>query len=231
MIKLAQVISICFLCFTAIACEENKKALVMLYDEVEDIVGIQSMRYIINDQYLRIDAGQQDSDFILYDKQKKTVFSVNHEDRTVLKIAYKPWKQPEFQFNVSVKNIVAKNAPEVFGKQVFDYQILADDMLCTQVFLVKDMYPDAMQILYDYQQLLSGQQVASLKNTPEELHTPCFLLDQVFHKGDYYKLGLPIQITYSRGYTKLLKDVREEVVDNSLFVLPEGYEEYLPFVE
>ena len=88
-----------------------------------------------------------------------------------------------------------------------------------------------MQVLYEFQNIMSGHQVAILGNTPKEYHTPCFLVDQVFHKADYLKLGLPIQISYSRDYSKFLQGIKEEEMDENLFMLPEKYEEFLPFVQ
>jgi len=92
------------------------------------------------------------------------------------------------------------------------------------------MYKKEMNVLYKYQQVLSGQQVATLKNTPKEFQTPCFLVDQVYHSGNYYKLGLPLRIQYSRGYVKLLKDFQQDEIDGVLFELPVSYKKYKAFM-
>ena len=210
---------------------KNIKTLALYYEEVEEGVGAQTMRYLINDKFIRIDNGDPKADFILFDVNKKRIFSINHEDQTILKINNYPWKQPEFEFKTSVIEKPMSEAPKVFNKTVFNYQVKAEKEVCTQVFLIKDTYPEQMLTLYLYQQVLSGQQVATLKNTPKELQTPCFLVDQVYHTGDYYKLGLPVQVSYSRGYAKLLKDFKEQEVAVELFKLPESYSEYQPFTE
>jgi hypothetical protein len=207
------------------------KSLVLHYDEAEAGAGagVQAMRYIINDEFLRIDGGSAETDFILFDRNKKTVFSINHEDQTILKISYKPWQSPKYDFPVSIKENTLIDAPKVFGKQVFSYTVKAKDTACTKVLLVKDVHMNRLQVLYEFQNIMSGQQVATLANTPEEYQTPCFLVDQVYHKADYLKIGLPIQISYSRDYSKFLQGIKEEEVDAGLFVLPEKYEEFLPF--
>lgn len=209
----------------------STKSLVLHYDEAEAGAGVQTMRYIINDQFLRIDSGDAASDFILFDRNKKIVFSINHEDQTILKISYKPWELPKYDFQVSIEEHALSDAPKVFGKQVFSYQVKVQDKVCTKVLLVKNMHMKRLQVLYEFQNIMSGQQVATLDNTPREYHTPCFLVDQVFHKADYLKLGLPIQISYSRDYSKFLQGIKEETVDEALFVLPAKYEEYLPFTQ
>ncbi len=229
-ILLAPVFLVSLLPFSELYAAELK-TLALYYDEVEEGVEAQHMRYLINDQFLRIDNGSEQADFILFDIEKKTIYSVNHDDQTILKIENRPWKRPQFEFIVSDSLKTVVGAPKVHNKPVYNYQLNAANKICTQVFLIKDSYPQQMETLHLYQQVLSGQQVATLENTPVEFQTPCFLVDQVYHGGDYYQLGLPLQITYSRGYVKLLKDFKEIKVDKSLFVLPKKYSVYKAFSE
>lgn len=215
----------CFLAaFTAQA--TNIKSLVLFYDEVEQGVGSQTMRYIINKDYLRVDNGDDKGDFILFDVRQKTIYSINHEDQTILKIENHPWTLPELDFEVKVKQQVMQNAPKISNQQVYSYLVNADEITCTQVSLVKGMFAEYLPIFYKYQQVLSGQQVATLNNTPKDFHTPCFLIDQIYHSGGYYKVGLPVHISYSRGYEKFLKDFKENAFESELFIKPEEYTEY-----
>lgn len=210
-------------------CAENVKSLALFYDEVEEGIGVQSMRYLINKNYLRIDNGNPKADFILFDVKKKLIFSINHEDQTILKIDNHQWKQPVFDFQTSVAENIMEKAPKVFNKRVFNYQVKAEQEVCTQVFMIKGVHAESMKIMHEYQQVLSGQQVTTLQNTPKDMQTPCFLVDQVYHAGEYYLSGLPVQITHSRGYAKLLKNIKSLEIDESLFKLPKGYSDYKPF--
>ena len=218
-----------FLLLPHVTTAESIKSLVLYYDEFESGVGGQTMRYIINDQYLRIDGGHKEDDFILYDRASKTVYSTNQEDQTILKIVNKPWSAPAFKFDVEIRESVLSDAPKVFGKKVSQYQVTANNEVCTQVLYVADMHPVSMKVMHEYQDLMSGQQVATLDNTPKEMQSPCFLVDQVFHHANYFEKGLPIQISYSRDYTKLLKSIRQQDIDPGLFILPTGFKEYLPY--
>ena len=213
-----------FIAFTALA--SDIKSLVLFYDEVEEGTEPQTMRYIMNDQFLRIDNGDDAGDFVLFDVKKKVIYSINHEDNTILKIESHQWKRPELDFQVITKQKAMLDSPRIANKQVYSYTVSAGELTCTQVSIVKDLYVENMQVLYEYQQVLTGQQVATLKNTPKEFHTPCFLVDQIYDSGDYYKVGLPVQIGYSRGYRKFLKDFKKSSFDMKLFVLPQGYSEF-----
>jgi hypothetical protein len=217
--------------YTQLALAEKMDSLALTYEEVEKGAGAQIMRYIINDQFMRIDNGNDNADFILFDLKKKNIYSVNHEDQTILKIENKAWSQPQFGFKVSTQLTKMKAAPKIQNKDVYAYYVKAGDKTCTEVFLIKDSFMDEMNVLYQYQQVLSGQQVSTLKNTPVEMHTPCFLVDQVYHAGDYFKLGLPVQISYSRDYVKFLKNYKSMKFDSVIFKLPESYSEYKAFVQ
>ena len=223
-------LTVLLLCTSAIMAAPQK-SLALFYDEIEQGAGSQTMRYIINTKFMRIDNGDDKADFILFDISKDIIYSVNHDDQTILKIENREWQAPAFKFKVSTDQVVMDGAPKIQNRTVYSYQVKADKKLCTDVYLIKDIYMDEMNVLYKYQQVLSGQQVATLKNTPVELHTPCFLVDQVYHSGDYYKQGLPVQISYSRDYARFLKSYKQMEFDDKLFVLPETYKEYKAFTE
>ena len=122
-----------------------------------------------------------------------------------------------------------RTAPKLFGKTVSNYRLFANQNLCTEIQLVTWIYILSHGAMFrDYQQVLSGQQVQSLFNTPKEMRSPCFLIDQVFNLGDYFDQGLPVQEWHSRGYARILKDVQSLKVDEKLFSLPEKYQSYYP---
>ncbi len=203
-------------------------ATVFWYEEQETGTSAELMRYVISKNFIRIDNGSPEDNFLLYDHEKHTIYSANHDDRTVMVIQEVPWTTPEFSFKHEVKNKILKDAPLISGKHVVSYQVFADNKLCADIQLLPDSFNDEMKLFRDYQISLSGQLVASLHNTPEEYQTPCFLKHQVFNQGDYYSKGLPIQEWHSRGYMRRLKNYTHEKVSDELFTLPPGYEQYSP---
>ena len=233
MIKQIIILSFIFIFPTISIADETKdngiKSLALYYDEIEEGVEAQHMRYLINDRFLRIDDGSQQADFILFDVKKEIIFSVNHEDKTILKIEHNKWQQPVFDFKPTIDIQLLKNAPKINQQSVYNYLKKVNQKTCTQVYFIKNKYLREMKVQQLYQQVLSGQQVLTLANTPMEFHTPCYLVDQVYHSGDYYQQGLPVQIVYSRGYAKYLKSYKEMVVKSDLFLLPENYQTYFAF--
>ncbi|MDH5764521.1 MAG: hypothetical protein OEZ38_00785, partial [Gammaproteobacteria bacterium] len=196
---------------------EDLLVTILWFDEIEAGNDQVQMRYMITPQYLRIDNGNLHDDFILFDVTKKIIFSVNHEDRTILLIRGDNWKKPDYKFVADISHDVLEGAPAISGKQVKEYKIKVNDEMCTHIQYIPDMYKKEMNILKYYQQTLSSQQIRSLSNTPDHMKTPCFMLDVAYNDGIYYDLGLPVQEWHNRGYARYLKDYKQEKVAVKLF--------------
>jgi hypothetical protein len=85
---------------------------------------------------------------------------------------------------------------------------------------------DAMDIFVSYQKVLAGQQSRLLNATPEEYRSPCFLYDQIYNEGDYYRKGLPIQEWHSNGKRRLLVSYRKVNIDPEIFQIEQTYQKY-----
>ena len=80
--------------------------------------------------------------------------------------------------------------------------------------------------LQRFQRIISGKNIASLENTPEEYKTPCYLVDQVYNNGDYYSKGFPIQEWHSNEKRRQLMNYEDAEVDAAIFKIPEEYRQY-----
>ncbi len=198
------------------------------YEEMEAGTERFPVRYLVNVDFLRIDNGQDADDFILFDHGKNTVYSVNHTDQTILVIEHHPWKLTNFDFSREEKQRVLEQAPRLFNQVVNNYQLIANGETCAEYQLVPNVFKAELQIFKAYQLVLSGHQVNSVRNTPAEMRTPCFLIDQIYNTGRQYELGLPVQEWHSRGYVRILKDFKRQDLDERLFVLPKAYTQFKP---
>jgi len=221
-----KLIVVFILCFNASYIFADVDVASFMYEEKESGTESVNVRYLVSDKFLRIDNGGLQDDFLLFDRKKKIIFSVNQVDKSILVINPYKWTPPEFSFSVKIDKKILDNAPKIAGKKVMDYSAFANDELCHRVQLLPDTYRDEMKAFVEYQNVLSGQQAKIISHTPAEMQTPCFLLDQVYNAGDYYRLGLPVQEWHSRGYVKLLKDYKREKVGDEWFVLPDGFGRY-----
>jgi hypothetical protein len=202
------------------------QATVFLYEEKEQNSPPVNMRYLVTEKHMRVDNGSESDDFILFDSALKKIFSINHDDQTILVIDNNTWKQPDYKFRVNIVRKTLSQAPKVSGQSLIDYSVLVNNEICSRFQLLPEKFSKEMAVFQTYQLVLSGQQVISLRHTPAEMQTPCFLVDQIYNDGAYYSVGLPVQEWHSRGYAKILTNYKQEKVKQDLFSLPEGYKEY-----
>jgi len=186
------------------------------------------MRYLISDRYMRIDEGYPKDDYVLYDNASHTIYNINHEDRTMMVIHQRDWQSPAFAFKHAQSHKMLIGSPRIADKTVVSFQSTAGGKVCADIQLLPDVFSREQQLFQAYQTVLSGQSIASLKNTPKEYQTPCFLVDDIYNSGDYYQLGLPVNEWHARGYSRLLQDFGSAEVSPELFQLPKGYSEYQP---
>jgi len=207
---------------------ENIDATVFLYDEKESGTEVSRVRYIFTDDFMRIDEGRAEDDYILYDVRKNILYNINHDDKTIMFIESQPWKMPT---NLGRQVIDKKlpEAPKVAGKEIAQYHLIANEKICSEVQFIPEIYKAERAILSRYQNLLSGQLVSSLANTPVEMQTDCMLVDRVYKSGELYNKGLPIQEQHENGYIKILVNFSQQKIDKALFTLPDAYEKYQPF--
>jgi len=215
----------CVACGQAIATEGYE----LFYREVENGIDPYISRLSVTQRYLRIDdlSEQQSSGFMLFDAENNTIYSVSHQDKSILVMKPFAYDTPALSDKLVHQDSVLPDAPTIAGKQVHHYRVALEDEtiseLCTSVQYVPGLLPAVGKILHAWQQVISGNQVKILDRTPEEYRTPCMLSDQVYNRGDYYAKGIVIQEWHSNGKQRVLQDYRKKQFDQSLFELPKDY--------
>jgi hypothetical protein len=197
----AWIISIAF-AIQPVHADQLVSAYELLFDEQEAGTDVYSVRFVVTDRYIRINEPDDDSGYVLYDDNDKKIYSVSHYDNSTLVIL----------------------ARDVFNYRAVSKQDKNDVFVDIQ--LVPGLLPKVTEILRKYQTVVAGQQVITLKNTPEEYQTTCFLYDQVFNDGMYYDKGLPIQEWHSNGRKRILTSYKKIDVSSELFERTEDYREY-----
>jgi hypothetical protein len=204
----------------------------LIYHEIEEGIEAYDNQYLFTDRYLRISDPDDDSGYILFDANENKIYSVSHFDKSILVVPEYPLKEIKKTYRDVISFDKLHDAPSIDGRPVYSYrgEAVSPDggkaQLCTDIQLVPDLLPATADMLRRYMQVLSSQQQTDLEKTPPELRTPCFLQDQVFNTGEYYRKGLPVREWHSNGKQRLLLDFGEVEVDSSLFVLPTDYRRF-----
>jgi len=220
----------CLLLSSSVNAGESVAAVKLIYQELEQGIEPYVLTYTVTSDYVKIDDEADNSGYIIYDIKANSIYSVNHYDQAILVIPEYPVNDFKPDFKVDIEYEIFKDAPAIAGKQVYSYKVRAitdkANDACMKIQLVPGLLPDVANSLQGFQRLMSGQQALTLEQTPEEYRTPCYLVDQIYNKGEYYSKGLPIHEWHSNERTRQLLNYEKVKVDVSIFKIPEKYRQY-----
>jgi len=204
------------------------KATTLYYRISEPGVDPYLSRWLITDQFVRIDEGDAADNFILFDRTKRTVYSVVHGDRTVLDIPYRAIdKKPARELKQESRIVSDNKIPSIDGKKPLFRELCVNNTLCYSTVSLENLLPDAVKAMAEYRRVMAGEHAKTLDNTPVEMQQPCELALDIFNPLWSLEKGLPIQEWDTQGKTQALLNYKvSEGVDSALFKLPDEYRHY-----
>lgn len=185
-------------------------------------------RLLVTPGYLRFDDGQAASDYLLFDRRSRTIYSVDHEDHTILVIALQPVKvKPPMPLHLTEQHVVPHGAPAIDGRHAVHYTYYANHRRCVDVMVVPGLLDGVRKALMRFKETLAGQQAAVMDKTPLSMQSACSLADLIFSPTRTLRHGLPIMEWRPNGDRKELLNYHRAVsVAEALFQLPHGYRRY-----
>jgi hypothetical protein len=212
--------------------ESTDQATVTLLNYQEQEAGVQPypLRILVNSGFLRFDDGFDASDFMLMERATQTIYSVSHEDRSILIISGYPGVDAlPAGIELSEVRDVDTAAPKIAGKHPEYIRFLANGTVCYHAIVVPGLLPQASAALAEYATMLGNRQYSDMTSVPAEMQTPCFLSRYVYTPARHVLAGLAISEWDESGYRRTLVDYRENAtVSADLFELPEDYERFRP---
>jgi len=205
-------------------------ATVVWFDEQEPGTDPHVVRMVFTKQYLRIDDGVAESDYVLFDRSKKRIYSVNHEDQTVIEIDATPvtMKKPE-PFVQEARPLEMKQGPPIKDATVRLYQLITNGKNCGEVAAAKGLLTDAVEALKGFHQTLAAEQAVATQQMPKHLQNDCDLSENIFAPGGYLKFGFPVFYRSFTGRTRSLKRLDESYsAPPELFQIPDNYRRFSP---
>ena len=193
---------------------------------------------LISARYIRVDEEGESSGFIVYDDMDKVIYSVSHDDQSVLVIKEHVFSADDLPVKPKIEYLPLADAPMVSGKAVFNYRVYINENnsdgeneneseeTCTEVQLVENLLPEVRTILQNFQKVVSGQQVKMADNKITELQTACYYIDQIYNTGAYFEKGLPVQEWHSNERSKILTGYSKVSVNSDKFKIPENYRQF-----
>ncbi len=199
---------------------------IVTYMEREAGTDTYPVRILVSADYVRYDDGFNAGDYALLDRRSRTLYSVVHENASVLVIENHPVSGPiPADLSLSEELNVDNAAPAIAGKQPLHVEYLANGAPCYEAVSVAGLMADAVAGMNEYATALGERQLDNMHTVPEAMQTPCFLSRYAYASGRHYKHGLPVQLWDDAGYYSALTDFSEgETVPAGLFDVPDDYE-------
>lgn len=202
----------------------------LLYIEREAGLDEYEVTMLVSDRYLRIDETGEKSGFIIYDDKNKVIYSVSHQDKSVLVIKEHKFSEKNSPVKSSVEYLQLADAPTVSGNVIYNYRVFTgegdNEETCTEIQLVENILPKVRKILRNYQKVVSGQQVKMTDNKITDTQTACFYVDQIYNTAAYYEKGMPIQEWHSNERFKVLSTYKKITINKDKFTIPEKYRQF-----
>ena len=183
-------------------------------------------RLTVTPAFLRLDRGEQDGGYILYDRKAGVIYSVNHEDRSILVIDPPPMTDelaamaPE----IELKPLKPVEAPVVAGVKPRHWALTAGGRTCREAFVLPGTMADAVAAYGAYLEVLARQQALALTAMPAEFQDACDSAIHVYSPALLLEKGMILKAWDSGDYREELLDFRSGfAVPQDHFALPEDY--------
>ena len=189
-----------------IADATSKPMLQLLFEEREPGLEPFTTRYLIDKRYLRIDGGDDDGDYVLFDRVKGEIYNFNHEDRTEIIVQRRSAVPLSSTLGLDQEDRLMPGAPAINGIIPRSVLFFADNQLCRSSVNFPGMLPQATRAMIQFESLIQQQNRISLEQVPQEMQLPCFLANNYLAATAYLEAGFPVQMTDYEGREKRLLD-------------------------
>ena len=212
------------------ACTEKPSGATFLsFSESGPDGDVYPVRMLINERFLRIEDGDVQDGFIVFDRAKKIVYSVSHTDKTTLVLHAEPVKLAVPKAFAHQVERDGEKLPDVGGRAVTHYRLLTNREPCFDVYAADGLLPEALAALREYHRTLAGEQAAMQASVPAGFQSACDLAEYVFLPARHLEFGFPVRQISRAGVMRQLVDFKTGVpVEKGLFDIPADYKQITP---
>lgn len=184
-------------------------------------------RYLIHADYLRIDDPGSVDGFVLYDRRKGFIYSVDAEAKRILVMqpsdtSGKSTTDPVFQ----LEQEIMKGAPRIAGIKPQSWVFLIHGELCQHAVVLPDFMTEQRQIYAEFLTTLGEVQGDSQVVLPGNKLSQCDAAIHVEDPASVLRQGLPVEIQDIFGRRQTLIDFKQQAeTDIGLFELPSNYQQ------
>jgi len=181
----------------------------VVFEEREPGVDPYITRLLVNKRYLRLDGGQDDGDYVLFDRVKGEIHNFNREERSEILIQRRPVPAASVKVDFVVEQVPLKDAPAINGIGAVAHRFFADGQLCSSSVNFNGLLPEVVTAWRQYKRLLQQHNLQTIEQIPQEVKTPCYLANNYLHGNAYLRAGFPVHVEGLGGRSKSLLNFRQ----------------------
>lgn len=204
---------------------EAAGAIRLVYVEQEPGIEPYRSRYIVTDDFLRIDDDDQNGGFVLFDRRQRIIFSTNADNRSILEIHQRAaTEEPPRALTLTHEWLPLEGAPDVGGRQAEYRRYSVNGETCLDQVSLPGLAPEMVAALVEFRQVLAGEHRRMVPLTPADMQDGCDLARHAFHVDSFMAHGLPLKEWDGRGNRRELVDMELDYRPAAgLFELPADY--------
>lgn len=188
------------------------------------------VRMIVTDRFLRMDDGQDDTDYVLFDRRERRIFSVVNGDQSIQIMggAASPAKlpvAPSWTETAEPSHVLMRSdTPNALTAQHFTYSLNGAE--CYHVVTVEGLLPEVLAAWRDYKKILANE-LAQTFDPAIDGAEPCRAAAEILASDRLLQRGFPLREWSGYGYSRFVQDYRWDMkFDAKLFELPADYRRY-----
>lgn len=188
------------------------------YMDQEANAGGYVTRYLVTDNFLRMDYGRDREDYVLLDRRAKRVYNVNHGQREVLVFERGPLNVEKPKDWDTDDDVLSDQE----GRKRLN--LIVNGKVCTRILASERFLPEVAQALGDFGEVMAATHAATYLATPVEQREGCDLARLVLEPRRWFKYGLTLdEVHYSGLSRRLLNYQAGTAVRPKVFEVPDTY--------
>jgi hypothetical protein len=172
-------------------------------------------RVLVTAEFMRMDDGQDDGDFILLDRKQRRLINVMRGNN--LAMVFTPGKVPAVP--VGWKPELTSHAAAQGTRR---FSLVLNGVTCLEGVAAKRAAADAARALAEMKTVLAATQYRMWRDSPAEMQHDCDLANQVWAFESVLELGLPLEERDFRGRTRQFESESSIPLNPALFLVPKG---------
>lgn len=186
-------------------------------------------RWYLTKNFIYMYDERMPSDFLLFDRNKRTIYSVTKANKTVFVIRPKDVKGASpIKLQYVSESQPSSAIPKVSGRVATHYRYNANGKQCYDaVTLEKDFLPEVVAAIKEYRQVLAGEHASTVHSMPMDTHDPCDLAVNIYHASQHLDTGLPLREWDQKGFLRFMVDYKlNHKMDTAKFNIPKDFKEF-----